>query len=98
MGVADRATPIYVCWVQKPPSDEGGGFCEAKDGGREYIKETTPQSKLRFDSSPDKGSMLQFVFVVKLPDVFPGCFVHPAFEYITEIALGRKTAGKGDFR
>ena len=21
--------------VKKPPSDEGGGFCEAKDGGRE---------------------------------------------------------------
>ena len=25
---------IIELWV-KPPSDEGGGFCEAKDGGRE---------------------------------------------------------------
>ncbi len=24
-------------WHLAPPSDEGGGFCEAKDGGREKI-------------------------------------------------------------
>ena len=40
----------------KPPSDEGGGFCEAKDGGRENERFTTPQSGCSPDSSPDKGS------------------------------------------
>ena len=25
----------------EPPSDEGGGFCEAKDGGREQQKDAT---------------------------------------------------------
>ena len=26
---------------EKPPSDEGGGFCEAKDGGREISPPVT---------------------------------------------------------
>ncbi len=38
----------------KPPSDEGGGFCEAKDGGREQLP-LSQKSKI-FASSPDKGS------------------------------------------
>ena len=38
----------------KPPSVEGGGFAVGEDGGRDT---TTPQSPLRGDSSPDKGSL-----------------------------------------
>ena len=30
----------YFFGFVMPPSDEGGGFCEAKDGGREYKSPT----------------------------------------------------------
>ena len=52
-------TGLYTNYIW-PPSDVGGGFCEAKDGGREnalmkfFI--TTPQSAL---SRRDKGSRKQ---------------------------------------
>ena len=32
--ILPRQDPFMQC-VEKPPSDEGGGFCEAKDGGRD---------------------------------------------------------------
>ena len=32
----------------EPPSDEGGGFCEAKDGGREQQKGATKATFLSF--------------------------------------------------
>ena len=46
----------------KPPSDEGGGFCEAKDGGRDCKTRTSgvslPQSALRAASSLVRGSLV----------------------------------------
>ena len=42
--------------MSKPPSDEGGGFCEAKDGGRDmkpYNKNNIPLAKaLRKNMTP----------------------------------------------
>ena len=37
---------------QSPPSDEGGGFCEAKDGGREVLKSLTYQRTYAKTFSP----------------------------------------------
>ena len=45
-----------------PPSDEGGGFCEAKDGGREKLKQnikptvSLPQFRLRSTAPSSEGA------------------------------------------
>ena len=55
-----RGPPLH-----KPPSDEGGGFCVAKDGGREnkyslnYL--SLSQKSQIFDSSLVRGSLLRGV-------------------------------------
>ena len=43
---------------EMPPSDEGGGFAEGEDGGREKVCSiTTPPSACSADTSPDKGRL-----------------------------------------
>ena len=43
---------------EMPPSDEGGGFAEGEDGGREKVCGiTTPPSACSADTSPDKGRL-----------------------------------------
>ena len=42
-------------FLLKPPSDEGGGFAEGKDGGREG--NDYPSVSLSADSPPDKGGL-----------------------------------------
>ena len=72
-------TGLYTNYIL-PPSDEGGGFCEAKDGGREnaLIKLfiTTPQSAM---SRRDKGSRKQAFRHSQpsgiRPSVFSICFL-----------------------
>ena len=54
---------VDVCCIgadmwEMPPSDEGGGFAEGEDGGREKVCSiTTPPSACSADTSPDKGRL-----------------------------------------
>jgi hypothetical protein len=60
---------------KKPPSDEGGGFCEAKDGGREYAF-LSPSHGLCRDSPLIRGGC--FFMFHKVPQSSHGAAVSPS--------------------
>ena len=77
-----------------PPSDEGGGFCEAKDGGRElrkalYINDSSQNQSLLqslCDSFLVRGSLINksHLLFVKFKNPTEACFfAAPLFYFIT---------------